>query len=137
MTDTPSSGNAESADSADNGTDKYMVPALERGLRLLACFTPSQPVWSAPDLARTLALPRSTVFRMLTTLEGMGYLQRSGTEYRLGLAVLRLGYDYLSTQPLAQLVAASGVELSAVIIRRHAVGFVDHDQIPVAGVQQR
>src|SRR5256885_10183864 len=40
---------------------------------------------------------------MLTTLENMGYLQRSGTEYRLGLSVLRLGYDYLSTQPLAQL----------------------------------
>ena len=38
MNDTPSSGNAESADSADNGTDKYMVPALERGLRLLQEF---------------------------------------------------------------------------------------------------
>jgi DNA-binding IclR family transcriptional regulator len=79
------------------------VPALDRGLRLLACFGPAQPVWSAPELARKLELPRSTVFRMLTTLENSGYLQRSGTEYRLGLAVLRLGYDYLSTQPLAQL----------------------------------
>ena len=94
---------SDTSETLSNDNDRYTVPALERGLRLLACFTPSQPVWSAPDLARTLALPRSTVFRMLTTLEGMGYLQRSGTEYRLGLAVLRLGYDYLSTQPLAQL----------------------------------
>jgi DNA-binding IclR family transcriptional regulator len=95
MTDTPTS--------LPGDNERYTVPALERGLRLLACFSPSQPVWSAPDLARTLDLPRSTVFRMLTTLEGMGYLQRAGVEYRLGLAVLRLGYDYLSTQPLTQL----------------------------------
>jgi DNA-binding IclR family transcriptional regulator len=94
---------SDTSETLSNDTDRYTVPALERGLRLLACFSPSQPVWSAPDLARTLALPRSTVFRMLTTLENMGYLQRSGTEYRLGLSVLRLGYDYLSTQPLAQL----------------------------------
>ena len=94
---------SDTSETLSNDNDRYTVPALERGLRLLACFTPSQPVWSAPDLARTLALPRSTVFRMLTTLENMGYLQRSGTEYRLGLSVLRLGYDYLSTQPLAQL----------------------------------
>jgi len=83
--------------------DRYTVPALERGLRLLACFTPEQPVWSAPELARRLSLPRSTVFRLLTTLENAAYLQRTGSEYRLGLAVLRLGYDYLSAQPLAQL----------------------------------
>ncbi|MDR3067321.1 MULTISPECIES: IclR family transcriptional regulator [Comamonas] len=94
---------SETPEISTNDQDRYTVPALERGLRLLACFGPEHPVWSAPELARKLDLPRSTVFRMLTTLENSGYLQRSGTEYRLGLAVLRLGYDYLSTQPLAQL----------------------------------
>jgi len=83
--------------------DRYTVPGLERGLRLLECFTAAQPVRTAPELARHLALPRSTVFRLLTTLENAGYLHRTGSEYRLGLAVLRLGYDFLSTQPLAQL----------------------------------
>jgi len=83
--------------------DRYTVPGLERGLRLLECFTAAQPVRTAPELARYLALPRSTVFRLLTTLENAGYLHRCGSEYRLGLAVLRLGYDFLCTQPLAQL----------------------------------
>lgn len=94
---------SDNLDTSTNDNDRYTVPALERGLRLLACFNAGQPIWSAPDLARQLELPRSTVFRMLTTLENSGYLQRSGTEYSLGLGVLRLGYDYLSTQPLAQL----------------------------------
>ena len=95
MSDNPEISNGDS--------DRYTVPALERGLRMLACFNARQPIWSAPDLARHLELPRSTVFRMLTTLENSGCLQRSGAEYSLGLGVLRLGYDYLSTQPLAQL----------------------------------
>jgi len=106
----PRSGREQQRVSAKRGvpltppeSDRYTVPGLERGLRLLACFSPEQPVWAAPELARHLALPRSTVFRLLTTLEQAGYLQRSGTEYRLGLAVLRLGYDYLAAQPLAQL----------------------------------
>jgi len=84
-------------------TDRYTVPGLERGLRLLECFTAGQPVRTAPELARHLHLPRSTVFRLLTTLENAGYLHRCGSEYRLGLAVLRLGYDFLCSQPLAQL----------------------------------
>jgi len=84
-------------------SDRYTVPGLERGLRLLECFSAAQPVRSAPELARHLGLPRSTVFRLLMTLENTGYLHRCGSEYRLGLAALRLGYDFLCTQPLAQL----------------------------------
>jgi len=88
---------------ATESADRYIVPGLERGLRLLECFNPAHPVRTAPELGRYLGLPRSTVFRLLSTLENAGYLQRNGSEYRLGLAVLRLGYDFLSTQPLAQL----------------------------------
>ncbi len=105
MTDTPSSGNAESADSADNGTDKYMVPALERGLRLLQEFGRGNATLGAPELARRLQLPRATIFRMLNTLEAMGFLQRAegSNDYRLGLSVLRLGFEFLSSMDLTEL----------------------------------
>lgn len=105
MTDTPSSGNAESAESADNGTDKYMVPALERGLRLLQEFGRGNATLGAPELARRLQLPRATVFRMLNTLEAMGFLQRAkgSNDYRLGLSVLRLGFEFLSSMDLTEL----------------------------------
>ncbi len=105
MTDTPSSGNAESAESADNGTDKYMVPALERGLRLLQEFGRGNATLGAPELARRLQLPRATIFRMLNTLEAMGFLQRAegSNDYRLGLSVLRLGFEFLSSMDLTEL----------------------------------
>jgi DNA-binding IclR family transcriptional regulator len=87
----------------DNGSDKYTVPALERGLRLLCEFNRDTPSISAPEFARRLDLPRSTVFRLLATLENMGFVERSGNDYRLGLAVLRLGFEYLSSLELTEL----------------------------------
>ncbi len=105
MTDTTPSGNAESAESADNGADKYMVPALERGLRLLQEFGRGNATLGAPELARRLQLPRATIFRMLNTLEAMGFLQRAegSNDYRLGLSVMRLGFEFLSSMDLTEL----------------------------------
>lgn len=89
----------------ENGSDKYIVPALERGLRLLGEFGRDARTLNAPELARRLDLPRSTVFRLLNTLESMGFIQRtdSGNDYRLGMAVLRLGFEYLSSLDLTEL----------------------------------
>jgi len=85
--------------------DKYLVPALERGLLLLGQFNHRDRKLSAPELARRLGLPRSTVFRLLMTLESMGFVQRAegGHDYRLGLAVLRLGFEYLASLELTEL----------------------------------
>jgi DNA-binding IclR family transcriptional regulator len=90
---------------ADGGSEKYMVPALERGLRLLQEFGRDNATLGAPELARRLQLPRATVFRMLNTLEIMGFLQRAegGSDYRLGLSVLRLGFEFLSSMDLTEL----------------------------------
>jgi DNA-binding IclR family transcriptional regulator len=89
----------------NNSADKYIVPALERGLRLLGEFGRDSRTLSAPELARRLDLPRSTVFRLINTLETMGFVERldSGNDYRLGMAVLRLGFEYLSSLELTEL----------------------------------
>ena len=89
----------------EEGADRYNVPALERGLRVLCEFSRESRTLSAPELARRFDLPRSTVFRLLTTLENMGFLERAegGRDYRLGLAVLRLGFEYLASLELTQL----------------------------------
>jgi len=89
----------------DNSNDNYIVPALARSLRVLGEFSRDSRTLSAPELARRLNLPRSTVFRLLNTLEAMGYIERtdSGSDYRLGLAVLRLGFEYLSSLELTEL----------------------------------
>ena len=90
-------------DDLKDAQDKYIVPGLERGLLLLCEFSRKNRTLSAPELARRLKLPRSTIFRLLTTLETMGFVNRNGNEYRLGMAVLRLGFEYLASLELTEL----------------------------------
>ena len=84
---------------------RYTVPGLERGLRILAEFSRGEPALGAPEIARRLGVPRSTVFRLLVTLEGLGFVQRTpdGRSFRLGLAVLRLGFEDLASMDMVEL----------------------------------
>jgi DNA-binding IclR family transcriptional regulator len=88
-----------------DGPDRYTVPGLERGLRLLCEFSRHEKRLSAPDLAKRLDVPRSTVFRLLATLERMGFVERNegGRDYRLGMSVLRLGFEYLASLELTEI----------------------------------
>ena len=85
--------------------DRYHVPALARGLQLLTQFNREQRELSGAELSRRLGLPRASVFRMLCTLEQAGFLERSpdGVNYKLGLGVLRLGFELLASMELTEL----------------------------------
>jgi DNA-binding IclR family transcriptional regulator len=74
-------------------------------LKILTEFSPREPVLGAPELSRRLKIPRTTVFRLLQTLEALGFLERADKDrhYRLGVAVLRLGFEYLSSLELTDL----------------------------------
>jgi DNA-binding IclR family transcriptional regulator len=106
---TPDTINAErDADDDRNDTSSdisYRVPGLERGLKILTEFSPREPVLGAPELSKRLKIPRTTVFRLLQTLESLGFLERADKDrnYRLGVAVLRLGFEYLSSLELTDL----------------------------------
>lgn len=95
----------EPNDALEDDADRYNVPALERGLRILSEFSRDNRTLSAPELARRFKLPRSTVFRLLTTLENLGFIERTngGREYGLGVAVLRMGFEYLASLSLNEL----------------------------------
>lgn len=76
----------------------YLVPGLERGLRLLQLFGPARPELGAPEIARELELPRTTAFRLLQTLEALQFLERAADgSFRLGPAVLRLGVEFVAS----------------------------------------
>lgn len=79
--------------------DGSPVPALTRGLDILRLFKRTRPVITAPEMARELGIPRSTVHRLAQVLETMGFLQRTngGRDYTLGPAVLTIGFEYLGS----------------------------------------
>jgi len=84
--------------------DRYNVPALERGLQLLMQFNRQERTLSGAELSRKMDLPRASVFRMLYTLEQGGFVERAadGVSYKLGLSVLRLGFELLSSMELTE-----------------------------------
>lgn len=81
------------------------VPGLERGLNILRLFKRARPSISPPEIARELVIPRSTVHRLVQTLEAMGFLRRleGGGAYALGPAVLTIGFEYLGSLDIVQL----------------------------------
>jgi DNA-binding IclR family transcriptional regulator len=94
----------------DEPADPLYVTALARGLKVLACIAQSPEDLSVTEVARSLGLPQSTVWRSCHTLIKHGYLVRThGERLRPGLAVLGLGHAALARQPLAQL-ARPGME---------------------------
>ena len=90
---------------ADPAPAHFGAPALERGLRLLCEFDRSTQTLGAPEFARRTKLPRSTLYRLLSTLTSLDFLERTetGRDYRLGPSVLRLGFEYLASQYLIEL----------------------------------
>lgn len=89
----------------EKNDDRYTVPALMRGLQLLMLFNRDERELTGAEISRRLDLPRASVFRMLQTLEQGGFVERvgDGAYYKLGLAVLRLGFEYLSSLELTEL----------------------------------
>ncbi len=116
------------------GADRYVVPGLQRGLQLLGQFTRDEPELTGAELSRRLGLPRASVFRLLQTLEQMGFIERVGdsSNYKLGIAVLRLGFEYLASMELTEhgrpvldaLCTATGLSAHLVVRDRREVVFV-------------
>lgn len=85
--------------------DRYVVPAVARAFEILQLFSAHRRLITAPEMARELDIPRSTVFRLAQTLEHLGLLERNegGHAFRLGVGVLRLGFEYIASLDLAEI----------------------------------
>lgn len=70
---------------------KMTVRAVERALDILLCFTEKSDL-SLTEISSKVGLHKSTVHRLLASLEGKGFLRRDAStdRYRLGLRVWEL-----------------------------------------------
>src|SRR2546423_715300 len=63
-------GTGESADAGE----QYHLRAIARALDVLDCFTDEAPELNLKDIGEAVQLPESSLFRILLTLQGKGYL---------------------------------------------------------------
>ena len=93
------------------------VRAFKRGLDVLTEVNRSGGVRAA-DVARALDLPRPTVYRLLETLEELGYIARSASDdrYRVTRLASSLGDGYNPSVVICQAAAPYLNELSKTLV---------------------
>lgn len=98
---------------------------LARGLDLLLSYRPGESDLGHRDLARRLDLPGPTVVRLTHTLTELGYLRREAdlARYRLGAAVLTLGYPMLATMRARQIALTAMQAFSVAVGGAVSLGF--------------
>ncbi|WP_367109131.1 IclR family transcriptional regulator [uncultured Psychrobacter sp.] len=84
--------------------DKYMVNSLRNGLLLMELFNDNgMTEMSLSQIAASLNINKSSAYRLLFTLEKMGYIKRdSNKNYQLDIKVVDLSYSYLSSTSFKQ-----------------------------------
>ena len=92
--------------------DTYSIRAIERAVQVLACFSFKKNEHTMGELAQMAKLSKSTVFRILQTLEKHKFVAcdpQSG-RYLLGMKLFELG----------------GIVFSSLSLRKAASPFLDH-----------
>src|SRR5688572_7570239 len=79
--------------------DTY-VQSFARGLAVIRSFSAEAPTQSLSEVAVRTGLTRAGARRILLTLEGLGYVESQGRQFRLTPKILDLGFAYLSSLPL-------------------------------------
>jgi len=91
--------------------EKYVVKVLEKAMRILDVYSRHENAFTLDGLTRATGLDKSTVFRILRTMEKNGYFRYEPEDglYRLGLRFLELG----------------GVVYSSTSVRKSASPYLD------------
>ena len=83
------------------------LSSVKRALSVLELFSVEQPELSLAEIARHMDVHKSSVLRILATLESSGMVARDGRsgKYRLGLKILELAGQVLSRYDLRSVAA--------------------------------
>jgi IclR family pca regulon transcriptional regulator len=80
------------------------VQSLARGLAVIRAFDAEHASLTLSDVARRAGLTRAAASRFLRTLVALGYVRSDEREFSLTPRVLELGFSYLSSLSLPEIV---------------------------------
>lgn len=81
------------------------IRAVDRALDVLACFTVQTPELSMTEISERIGVNKSTVHRLLATLEARNFVQRDprSARYQAGIRLLQMAYLTLERNDLRRL----------------------------------
>ncbi len=69
------------------------IESVAKALTILMLFKTNKTEWGVTEIACELGMQKSTVYRLLSTMQEFGFVRKNGegTAYRLGLRIFELG----------------------------------------------
>jgi IclR family pca regulon transcriptional regulator len=106
---------------------RYTVEALARGLEILELFTYDNPSLTLTEIVRSLESNKGTIFRALSTMETMGYLEHDTVtrQYRPTLKVLQLGFRAINNLEVRQVARPHLERLAHDVNETVSLGMLD------------
>jgi IclR family pca regulon transcriptional regulator len=89
---------------ASERADRDFILGLQKGLAVIECFDDEHEQLTSADAALRTGLSRAAARRCLLTLHKLGYAHYDGKFFSLAPRVLRLGYAYVLSASLPQLL---------------------------------
>jgi DNA-binding IclR family transcriptional regulator len=105
----------------------YIAPPVQRAVRLIRHVAEGNPVLNMSETAKVLKINRTTLLRLLHTLEVEGFVERrpSGAGFQVGLALLEVGARALFSQDLVQVAVPVLTQLAETVQLSAHLGVLD------------
>ncbi|GLX01682.1 IclR family transcriptional regulator C-terminal domain-containing protein [Microtetraspora sp. NBRC 16547] len=117
---------ADPARTAKRELGPEFLQSLARGLTVMCALDGPRPLTA---VAEATGLARATARRALLTLEHLGYVERTGHDFRLLPRVLELGYAHLSSLGFAEIVQPHMADLVRRTRESASMAVLDGDDI--------
>jgi DNA-binding IclR family transcriptional regulator len=75
--------------------EKYLIPSLERTIRILEYLAGEQSPRNVTEISKALGLPKNSVFRIGRTMLAFGYLEEEAKAFRISPKFFSLAYKGL------------------------------------------
>lgn len=105
------------------------VQSLARGLSVIRAFDGDNAELTLAEVARRADVPRAAARRFLRTLETLGYVRFDGKLFALTPRILELGFAYLSSLTLPEIVQPHLEVLSHDVAESVSAAVLDGDDI--------
>jgi len=109
--------------------DEEFIKSLAKGLAVIESFGPDYPEMNLTTVAKRNGLSPGSARRVLNTLTKLGYVWMKDQRYGLSARALRLGYSYLSSQPIVNLIQPRLSELSSSLNESCALSLLDGSDV--------
>lgn len=117
------------AQDIENPTNPDYVQSLARGLSVITSFSAQNPVMTLTEVAEKSDLTRATARRFLLTLEQLGYVRSEGKNFSLTPKVLELGFSYISSLGLTEIISPHLATLAAQVHESASAAILDGSDI--------